>query len=197
MAIMSSADFPFINKRYWSEFDIFNIANIPYGPMDFAQYSQCVPLIPQNCILIVGDAEERGTSMLYKSQVVNPVDNVPVYDVYLLENTTTLSTRCRCGLRGRILVWNAKKYLITRVRTSVNQNTLVTCVRQRLACTSHPTQDYVNNVLAYFGIVPISRITNKTRYAHAQHNVKSVVTGLPDRSPITFANHYFALTVTR
>ena len=111
------------------------------------------------------------------------------------ENTTTLSTRCRPGLEGRIIVWNAKKHLRTRISTSVNQNTLVACVRKRLAYTSHPTEDSVNNVLVYFAIVSVSRITNKTRYAHAQHRVKSVVTGLPDRSPITFANHSIALTV--
>ena len=64
--------------------DIFNIANIPYGPVDFAQYPQFVPLLPQNCRLIVVDAKERGTSLLYKSKVVSPVDNVPVYDVCLL-----------------------------------------------------------------------------------------------------------------
>ena len=64
--------------------DIFNIANIPYGPVDFAQYPQFVPLIPQNCRLIVVDAKERGTSQLYKNKVVNPVDSVPVYDVCLL-----------------------------------------------------------------------------------------------------------------
>ena len=64
--------------------DIFNIANIPYGPVDFAQYPQFAPLIPQNCRLIVVDAKERGTSLLYKSQVVNPVANVPVHAVCLL-----------------------------------------------------------------------------------------------------------------
>ena len=64
--------------------DIFNIANIPYGPVNFAQYPRYVPLIPQNCRLIVVDAKARGTSLLYTSKVVNPVDNVPVYDVCLL-----------------------------------------------------------------------------------------------------------------
>ena len=113
------------------------------------------------------------------------------------ENTTTLSTRCRRGLGGRTIAWNAKKHTTTRIGKSVNQNTLVACVRKRLACTSRPTQDSVKNVLVYFAIVLVSRITNKTRYAHAQHHVKSVVTGLPDRSPITFANHSIALTVTR
>ena len=66
--------------------DIFNIANIPYDPVDFAQYPQFVPLIPQNCRVIVADAKERGTSLLYKSKVVNPVDNVPVYDACLLRS---------------------------------------------------------------------------------------------------------------
>ena len=80
---------------------------------------------------------------------------------------------------------------------SVNQHILVACVMKRLACTSYPTQDSVKNILVYFAIVPVSRITNKTSYAHAQRRVKSVVTGFPDRSPITFANHHIALTVTR
>ena len=66
------------------------------------------------------------------------------------ENTTTLSTRCRRGLGGRTIVWNAKRHFITSISTSANQNTLVTYVRKRLACTSHPAQDYVNNVLVYF-----------------------------------------------
>ena len=84
--------------------DISNIANIPYGPVDFSQYSQFVPLILQNCRLIVVDAKERGTSLLYKSKVVNPVDNVPVYDVFCCctENTATLSTRCPRGLGGHM-----------------------------------------------------------------------------------------------
>ena len=80
------------------------------------------------------------------------------------ENTTTLSTRCRRGLGGRTIAWNAKKHTTTRIGTSVNQNTLVACVRKRLACTSHPTQDSVRNVLVYFAIVLVSRIINKARY---------------------------------
>ena len=46
--------------------DIFNIANIPYGPVDFAQFPQFVPLL-QNCRLIVVDAKERGTIFTWKS----------------------------------------------------------------------------------------------------------------------------------
>ena len=87
-------------------------------------------------------------------------------------------------------------HLKTRIGTSENQNTLVVCVRKRLACTNHPTQDSVKNVLGYFATVSVSRISNKTRYAHAQHRVKSVVTRLLDRSPITFANHSSVLIVT-
>ena len=100
---------------------------------------------------------------------------------------------------GWTIVWNAKKKrLITRIDTSVNQNTLVACIRKRLVCTSHPIQDYVKNGLVYFAIVPVSRITNKTRYAHAQHRVKSVVTGLPERSQSHICeSNYIALTVTR
>ena len=113
------------------------------------------------------------------------------------ENTITLSPRFLRGLGDRTIVWNAKKHTTPRIGTSVNQNTFVACLRKRLACTNHPTQDYVKNVLVYFAIAPVSRITNKTRYAHAQHRVKSVVADLPDRSPITFENHSIALTVTR
>ena len=80
----SNADFPFTNKRYWTDHDIFNIANIPYDPVDIAQYPQLVPLILQNCRLIVVDANERDISLLNKSKVVNPVDNVSVYGICLL-----------------------------------------------------------------------------------------------------------------
>ena len=45
--------------------DVFNIANIPYGPMDVAQFLQFAPLLSQNCRLIVVDVNERGTSLLY------------------------------------------------------------------------------------------------------------------------------------
>ena len=113
------------------------------------------------------------------------------------ENTTTHLTCCRRGLGGRTIAWTAKKHLRSRISTSVNQNTHVACVRKRLACTNHLTQDSVKNVLVYFAIVSVSRFTNKTRYEHAQHRVKSVVTRLPDRSLITFANHYIAPTVRR
>ena len=47
------------------------------------------------------------------------------------------STRCRRGLGARTIVWNAKKHLKTSIGTRVNQNTLVACVRKRLACTNH------------------------------------------------------------
>ena len=61
-------------------YDIFNIANISYGPVDFYQYPKCVPLIPQNCRLIVVDAKGRGTALWNKNKMANPVDNVPVYE---------------------------------------------------------------------------------------------------------------------
>ena len=132
---------------------------------------------------------------MYKNKVFNPVGYVSVYDVcILLHGEHSLSEWFG---RSYYFMECEKKHLIARINTSVNQNTLVACVRKRLSCTSHPTQDYVKNVLVYFAIVPVSRITNKTRYAHAQHRVKNAVTGLPDRSPITFANHSIALTVTR
>ena len=110
------------------------------------------------------------------------------------ENITTLSLRCRRGL------WFGRLYYCmeceVHTTTSVNQNTLVACLRNRLACTSHPTQDSAKTVLVYFETVPVSTITNKTSYSHAQNRVKSVVTGLPDQSTIISAKHYIALTVT-
>ena len=66
-----------------------------------------------------------------------------------------------------------------------------TCSRskeKKLAYTSHPTQYYARNVLEYLATVPVSTITNKTSYVHVEIHVKSVVTGLLDRYPITSAN---------
>ena len=72
--------------------------------------------------------------------MVNPVDNVPVYDVcLLLHGEHYYALNCRCGLGGRTIVWNAKKHTTTRTSTCVNQNTLVTCVRKRLACMYKPS----------------------------------------------------------
>ena len=42
--------------------DMFNIVNIPYGHVEFTQYPQCVPLLPQNCRLIVVDAKVSCTN---------------------------------------------------------------------------------------------------------------------------------------
>ena len=78
----------------------------------------CPPSSPGTADIIVVDAKEMGTSLLYKSKAVNPVDNVPVYDVCLLlhgETLTTHLTHCRRGLGGRTIAWNAKKHLITRI----------------------------------------------------------------------------------
>ena len=83
------------------------------------------PLLPQNCRLIVVYANERGTSLLYKSKVLNPVDNVPVYDVcLLLHGTTTLLPRCRRGLGGRTIAWNekSKHYPVCHPRCLIGPN---------------------------------------------------------------------------
>ena len=145
--ITSSVEFPFTNKRYWTEFTIFLTMLIcRMAPWTFPRPPIC-SLLLQNCIPIV-DAKVMGTSLLYTIIVVNLVDNVPVV-----------------------------------------------CVRKRLTCTSHSTQDTVNNVLVYFAIVPVSTITSQTRCVHVQNRVKSVVIDLPDRSPITSANHSIALTI--
>ena len=73
-------------------------------------------------------------------------------------------TSCQRGLGGRTITWIAqKKHLITKISTSVNTITLVACVRKILACTSHPTQNYVGNVLECIETVPVSTITKKTR----------------------------------
>ena len=133
-----------------------------------------------------------------KAKWFNPVDNVTVYDVCLLlhgEHYYALTSLSAWFGRSYYCM-ECEKHLITRISTSVNHNIFVACVRKRIAYTYHPTQDYVKNVLVYFATVPVSTITNKMKYADAQHRVKSVVTGWPERSPITFANHYIVLTVT-
>ena len=80
MLITSNADFPITNKRYWAEFTIcltlWHRGTYPVPPI-------CHHL-PQIYRLIVVDANERGTSLLQKSKVFKPVDNVPVYGVCLL-----------------------------------------------------------------------------------------------------------------
>ena len=110
------------------------------------------PSSPQNCRLIVVDAKERATSLLYKSKVANPVDNVPVFDVCLLlhgEHYYVLNSPLTCFGRSYYCM-ECEKHLITRISTSENHNTLVACVRKWFACTSHPTQDSVKNVLVLF-----------------------------------------------
>ena len=110
-------------------------------------------------------------------------------------DTTTILFRCRRGLGGTTIVW--KKHTTTGIGTSVNRITFLACVSKILSCTSHHTQDYERNVLVYFSTVPVSTITNKTRYAHVKNRVQSVVICLPNQSPITSANYYIALTVKR
>ena len=83
---MSSADFPFTNKRYWTEFTIFLTLLISrMAPWTLRSTTNLSPLLPQNCRLIVVDAKERGTSLLYKNKVVNPIDNVPSYTRFCKE----------------------------------------------------------------------------------------------------------------
>ena len=103
--------------------------------MNFAQYPQFVLLLPQNCRLIVVDAKQRGTSLLYESKVLTLLtrSQCMMYACCCTENTTTVSTRCQCGLGGRTIARNAKKHLITRISTSVNYNTLVECGRKTLS----------------------------------------------------------------
>ena len=54
------------------------------APWTFAHYPQICPHLPQKCRLIVVNAKERDTSVLYKSKVFKPAYNVQVYDVGLL-----------------------------------------------------------------------------------------------------------------
>ena len=131
-----------------------------------------------------------------KSKCLNPVGNFPVYDVCLL-----LHEQYYYALTS-LSAWFGRSYYCMECERSYNDNRKTcksdyTCImcKDKLAFTSQPTQDYVRNVLEYFTTVPISTITNKTRYAHIR--VRSVVTGLSDRSPITSVNHYIVLTVTR
>ena len=45
------------------------MSDCPYVPVDLTQFRQFVPLLPQNCRLVVVGAKEKGTSVLYKISV--------------------------------------------------------------------------------------------------------------------------------
>ena len=66
----------------------FETAGVPYGPVDCSQYSHFTRCLPPNSRLIVVDAKEMTSSLLYKSDIYNPlpVDNVipPVNNICLL-----------------------------------------------------------------------------------------------------------------
>ena len=66
----------------------FETAGVPYGPVDCSQYSHFTRCLPPNSRLIVVDAKEKTSSLLYKSDIYNPlpVDNVipPVNNICLL-----------------------------------------------------------------------------------------------------------------
>ena len=66
----------------------FETAGVPYGPVDCSQYSHFTRCLPPNSRLIVVDAKEKTSSLLYKSDTYNPlpVDNVipPVNNICLL-----------------------------------------------------------------------------------------------------------------
>ena len=61
--------------------DILTLLISCMAPWTLFSTPKFVPIIPQNCRLIVVDAKERGISLLYTRKVINPVDNVPVYNV--------------------------------------------------------------------------------------------------------------------
>ena len=112
--------------------------------------------------------------MLYKSKAFNPVDNVTVSDVCLLlhrEHTTTPLTSLPAWFGRSYYCMKCEKHLKTRISTSVNQNTLVACVRKILACTCHDTQEYVKKVWCIRNITCFNN-HKQMRYAHAQHRVK-------------------------
>ena len=64
--------------------DIFTVAGVEYGPVDFSQYHRFLPCLPPNSRLIIIDAKEQNTSLLYKSDVVNPDSSNPIRNVCLL-----------------------------------------------------------------------------------------------------------------
>ena len=64
--------------------DIFTVAGVEYGPVDFSQYHRFLPCLPPNSRLIIIDAKEQNRSLLYKSDVVNPDSSNPVRNVCLL-----------------------------------------------------------------------------------------------------------------
>ena len=186
---------PFTNKRYWTEFTIFltliisrmdpwTLPSTPNVSPSFhrtAHESLLMPSrgIPHCCI------KTKCLTLLAMSEC----------KMLLHENTPTLPPHCQRGFGGCTIAWNAKRHLITRISISVNKNTLVSCVRKRLACTSHPTQDYVNNVWC---------ISQQYLFQQSQQNEICTHTTswekcghwFADRSTIISANHSSVLTVT-
>ena len=142
----SSDDFPITNERYWTEFTIFLTLLISRTGRGLCPELPICPLLPQNCSLIV-DVKDRYTSLLNKGNVLKPVDNVPVDDICLLLHGE------HCYALTSLSAWFGRSYYCmecenhttTRISTSVNQNTLVACIRKRLSCTSHPKKNSNNS----------------------------------------------------
>ena len=67
---------------------MFRKAGVPYGAIDVSQYDKFLCCLPANSRLIVVDAKEQGTSLLYKSDICNVsvVNNVipPTNNISLL-----------------------------------------------------------------------------------------------------------------
>ena len=128
----SSADFPFTNKMYWTEFTIFLTLLISRMAWVLCPVPLIFPIYPLNCIIIVVSAKERGTSLLYESKVIKHVDNVPVHDVCLLlhrEHYYALTSLSAWFGRSYYCM-ECERSLITRISTSVNQNTCNMCKKK-------------------------------------------------------------------
>ena len=50
--------------------NLYRHADVPYGPVDYGLFHKCVPFLPANSRIIVVDAKEKDTSLLYTSEVI-------------------------------------------------------------------------------------------------------------------------------
>ena len=123
--------------------------------------------------------------MLYKSKVINSVDNIPVYDVCLLlhgEHSYSLTS---------VSSWFGRSYYCMECKKNIQrQESAYTCSMCKENTFMYKPL-YKGSVKKCFDVFRNSTCFNKTFYAHAQNH------WLPKRSPITFVNNYIALTVTR
>ena len=97
-------------------------AGVEYGPVDFKQYHN---YLPSNSRLIIVDAKERGTSLLYKSDVIRPLHS-PVQNVCLL-----LHDKHYYPLTS-LTAWYGRSYYCVDCEIAVKDNTRHKCEKEKM-----------------------------------------------------------------